>query len=163
MNSKLLLALIMLITTVTFGQKSPAETAKGTIESVTVEINYSSPRVRDRVIYGNLVPYGKVWRAGANENTTVEFDKDVKIDGQDLAAGKYGFFIIPNEDGKWTAIFSTKNDAWGSSSYKESEDALRLGVIVKDTKNSKEEMTFEVSEKNIQFIWADKTFKLKVI
>ncbi len=161
MNSKILVAVVMLFTTAMFGQKSPSETAKGTIAEVTVEITYSSPRVRDRVIYDNLVPYGKVWRAGANENTTIEFDKDVKVNGEDLAAGKYGFFILPTEDGKWTAIFSNKNDSWGSSSYKESDDALRLEVNVKTTE-SKEELTYKVTEKGISFAWADKSFKLKV-
>ena len=162
MKTRLLLSLIMLISAVTFAQKSPSETAKGSVAEATIEITYSSPRVRDRVIFGNLVPYGKVWRAGANENTTISFDKDVKVNGEVLTAGKYGFFIIPNEDGKWTAIFNKKNDAWGSGSYNESEDALRLEVTAKDTKETVENLTYKVTKKGIRFAWADKAFMLKV-
>lgn len=162
MKTKLLLSLIMLISAVTFAQKSPSETAKGSVAEATIEITYSSPRVRDRVIYGNLVPYGKVWRAGANENTTISFDKDVKVNGQDLAAGKYGFFVISNEDGNWTAIFNKKNDAWGSGSYKKADDALRLEVTAKDTKETVENLTYKVTKKGIRYAWADKAFMLKV-
>lgn len=162
MNSKIILSLIMLVSAVTFGQKSPSETVTGTISEANIEINYSSPRVKERTIYGNLVPFDKVWRAGANENTTVAFDKDVQVNGKELAAGKYGFFIIANEDGNWVAIFSNKNDAWGSSSYKQKDDALRLDVKVKTLKESKENLTYKVSEKGIKFAWADKGFMLKV-
>ncbi|MDT0553798.1 DUF2911 domain-containing protein [Urechidicola vernalis] len=162
MKSKLILSLIMLVSAVTFGQKSPAETVTGTIAEASVEIKYSSPRVKERTIYGNLVPYAKVWRAGANENTTISFDKAVKVNGQDLAAGTYGFFIIPNENDNWIAIFSNKNDAWGSSSYKEADDALRVDVKAKSLKESKENLTYKVTEKGVKFVWADKGFMMKV-
>jgi len=164
MKIKIVLSLIMLVSAVTFGQKakSPAETANGTVADATIEIKYSSPRAKGRIIYGGLEAYGKVWRAGANENTTVEFNKDVKVNGKKLAAGKYGFFVIPNENGKWVAIFSNKNDSWGSSSYKEENDALRLDVNAKDTKEVVENLTYKVTDKGIKFAWGDKYFKLKV-
>lgn len=163
MKIKIMLALLVLVSTVSFGQKkSPKTTAEGTAAKTTIKIDYCSPRVRDRVIYGNLVPYNKVWRAGANENTTVEFNKDVKINGESLSAGKYGFFIIPAEDDKWTIIFSTKNDAWGSSSYKTEEDALRLTVNASSSKESTENLTFSINSKGIYFAWADKEFMLKI-
>jgi len=84
------------------GQSSPAEKAEGKIDDVKVKIEYGSPRVKGRTIFGDLVPFGQVWRAGANKNTTVEFSENVKVGGQDLAKGKYGFFILPEESGIWT-------------------------------------------------------------
>ena len=80
-----------------------------------------------RKVWGGLVPYGQVWRAGANENTTITFANDVTIEGKPLAAGTYGLHMIPNEN-DWTVIFSKMHTAWGSFSYKESEDALRVTV-----------------------------------
>jgi hypothetical protein len=76
-------------------------------------------------LYPCLVPYGQVWRAGANENTTIEFSRDVSINGKPLPAGKYGFHIIPTKS-DWTLIFSKDNDKWGSFTYDEKNDALRV-------------------------------------
>lgn len=92
-----------------------------------ITIVYSRPGVKGRKIWGGLVPYDKVWRAGANENTTFEVSKDVLINGQKLPAGKYGLHMIPGEK-QWTIIFSKNNSAWGSFSYKQEEDALRVTV-----------------------------------
>ncbi|MEY4727976.1 MAG: hypothetical protein RLZZ390_500 [Bacteroidota bacterium] len=83
---------------------SPAQTASGKAGNATVTINYGSPSVKGRKIWGDLVPYGKVWRTGANDATTIEFSADVKIEGQPLAKGKYALFTIPEENG-WTIIF----------------------------------------------------------
>ena len=92
-----------------------------------ITIVYHSPYVNGRKIWGDLVPYGKVWRAGANENTTITFSDDVKIDGNPLAAGTYGLHMIPNED-EWVIIFSKDHTSWGSFFYKQDEDALRVKV-----------------------------------
>ena len=92
-----------------------------------ITINYHRPLVNGRKIWGGLVPYGDVWRAGANVNTTITFTDPVTIEGQPLAAGTYGLHMIPNQD-QWTIIFSKMNTAWGSFSYKQSEDALRVNV-----------------------------------
>ncbi len=92
-----------------------------------ITINYHRPLVNGRKIWGGLVPYGDVWRAGANVNTTITFTDPVTIEGQPLAAGTYGLHMIPNQD-QWTIIFSKANTAWGSFSYKQSEDALRVNV-----------------------------------
>jgi len=94
MKTKLIM-LFTLVTFITCGQSSPAEKATGTIDGVTVVIEYSSPRAKGRTIYGGLVPYGEVWRAGANKNTTIEFSDNVKINGKSLTKRKYGFFVIP--------------------------------------------------------------------
>ncbi|MGB6804186.1 MAG: DUF2911 domain-containing protein, partial [Candidatus Sulfotelmatobacter sp.] len=92
-----------------------------------ITINYHRPLVNDRQVWGKLVPYGQVWRAGANENTTVTFTDPVTIEGQPLDKGTYGLHMIPGED-QWTVIFSKMSTAWGSFSYKQDEDALRVTV-----------------------------------
>ncbi len=92
-----------------------------------ITVNYHRPLVNGRKIWGGLVPYGQVWRAGANENTTITFPDAVMIEGKPLEAGIYGLHMIPNED-QWTLIFSKMHTAWGSFSYKEAEDALRVTV-----------------------------------
>jgi tetratricopeptide (TPR) repeat protein len=93
-----------------------------------ITINYHRPLANGRKVWGGLVPYGQVWRAGANENTTIAFATDVTIDGKPLAAGTYGLHMIPVESGDWTVIFSKTNTAWGSFSYQQDEDALRVSV-----------------------------------
>ena len=92
-----------------------------------IVIVYHRPLVDGRKVFGGLVPYGEVWRAGANENTIITFPNDVTIEGKPLAAGTYGLHMIPNQD-QWTVIFSKMHTAWGSFSYKEDEDALRVTV-----------------------------------
>ncbi len=92
-----------------------------------ITINYHRPLVNDRKIWGGLVPYGQVWRAGANENTTITFTDPVTIEGKQLDRGTYGLHMIPNED-QWTIIFSKMHTAWGSFSYDQAEDALRVTV-----------------------------------
>jgi len=92
-----------------------------------ITIVYHRPLVDGRKIFGGLVPYGEVWRAGANENTTITFPNDVTIEGKPLAAGTYGLHMIPGEH-EWTVIFSKMHTAWGSFSYKQDEDALRVTV-----------------------------------
>jgi hypothetical protein len=90
-------------------------------------INYHRPLVNGRTIWGNVVPYGEVWRTGANENTTIMFTDPVKIEGHALGQGTYGLHMIPEKD-QWTVIFSKTNTAWGSFSYDPKEDALRVTV-----------------------------------
>jgi tetratricopeptide (TPR) repeat protein len=92
-----------------------------------ITVNYHRPLVKGRTIWGKVVPYGQVWRAGANENTTITFTDPVTIDGKTLEKGTYGLHMIPNQD-EWTVIFSKVNTAWGSFTYKEAEDALRVNV-----------------------------------
>ncbi len=98
-----------------------------TIGISTIVINYHRPMAGDREILGKIVPLGKVWRAGANENTTITFSDDVTVEGKPLAAGTYGLHMIPDKD-QWTVIFSKNATSWGSFSYDEKEDALRVTV-----------------------------------
>src|SRR5260221_6741459 len=92
-----------------------------------ITIDYCRPLVGGREIWGKAVPYGPVWRSGANENTTISFTDDVSVEGRALPAGTYGLHTIPTAD-QWTIIFSKNSTSWGSFSYDEKEDALRVTV-----------------------------------
>jgi tetratricopeptide (TPR) repeat protein len=92
-----------------------------------VTIVYHRPLAGERKIWGGIVPYGQVWRAGANENTTIEFSTPVSVESQPLAKGIYGLHMIPGTD-SWTVIFSKNSSAWGSFTYNQAEDALRVTV-----------------------------------
>lgn len=134
------------------GRKSPPREATGTIDGVDIAVNYGSPSVRGRDIWGALVPYGAVWRTGANEATTIEFSGDVTVEGQPLAAGKYGLFTIPGED-SWTIIFNKNPDQWGANDYDEAEDALRVTVTPEPTDESVEAMAFAVEDGRVILRW----------
>ena len=156
MKKMKLLSLLLLITTFTLAQQSPRMKAEGAISDIRVIVDYGAPSVRGRTIWGDLEAYGKVWRAGANENTTVSFDKDAKIGGKTLPAGKYGFFIIPNEKSEWVIIFNKTNNAWGATSYKQADDALRINVKPEFVDEVQEQLKFTVSSGSIDMAW-DKT------
>jgi len=97
-----------------------------------IKVTYHRPLVNGRKIWGGLVPLGEVWRAGANENTTVEVSSDVTVEGQPLPKGIYGLHMIPTAD-TWTVIFSKMATAWGSYTYDQKEDALRVTVKPRPT------------------------------
>lgn len=144
---------LLVVATVTFAQKSPRKQATGNIGAVAVEVDYGAPSVRDRVIWGELVPYGKVWRAGANENTTISFDKDVTVGGKKVPSGKYGLFVIPNKGEEWIVALSKKNDAWGSSGYSKENDLIRFKVSTEKIDKSVEQMAFHVYDKGVKLKW----------
>lgn len=106
---------------------SPKAGVFQTIGITDINVSYSRPGVKNRKIWGELVPYNKVWRAGADEATKITFSTDVIIEGKKLPAGAYGFFAIPGEN-EWTLIFNKVADQWGAFTYNESEDALRIKV-----------------------------------
>jgi hypothetical protein len=124
---------------------SQAAEVKQRIALTNITVKYHRPLVNGRKIWGVLVPYGKVWRAGANENTTIEFSDPVSVEGQPLAKGIYGLHMIPNPD-SWTVIFSKTNTAWGSYSYKQDEDALRVNVKPRPLAEQKEALEFEFDD-----------------
>ncbi|MGD2091236.1 MAG: DUF2911 domain-containing protein [Candidatus Aminicenantes bacterium] len=92
-----------------------------------ITITYYSPGVKKREIWGKLIPYDKTWRAGANENTTISFTHDVKVEGKEIPKGIYGLHMIPGQE-QWSIIFSKNSTSWGSYFYKKEEDALRVTV-----------------------------------
>jgi DUF2911 family protein/tetratricopeptide repeat protein len=112
----------------TLPQASPAATVTQTIGVTDIDITYHRPAVAGRKVWGGLVPYGDVWRAGANENTTIRFSSPVTIGGKALPAGTYGLHMIPGEK-EWTVIFSNMSVAWGSFSYDAKEDAARVTAV----------------------------------
>lgn len=132
---------------------SPAETATGKIGSANVTINYGSPSVKGREIWGKLEAYDKIWRAGANDATTFETDKDVKVEGKVLPAGKYSFFLIPRESGTWTAIFNKEPKQWGAYKYEEAKDALRVDVKVKPLAETQEKLVYNITNKGFSLNW----------
>ncbi len=120
-----------------------------------ITVKYHRPLVNGRKIWGGVVPLGQVWRAGANENTTIEVTTPVSVEGKPLAAGTYGLHMIPNTD-QWTVIFSKMAVAWGSYTYDEKEDALR--VAVKPRENELEE-ALEFEFENLKPDSVDVTLK----
>jgi hypothetical protein len=120
---------------------SPGAVVTQTIGLTDVTIRYSRPGVKERKIWGALVPYGEVWRTGANENTTITFSTAVKVEGKELPAGTYGLQTIPTEK-DWTLILSKDADEWGAFSYNPEHDALRATVTPATGMHSKERMEF---------------------
>jgi len=108
-------------------QPSPKASVVQTVGLTDIKIDYHRPGVKGREVWGKLVPYDAVWRAGANENTTISFSDEVMINGQSLPAGTYGLHMIPSQN-EWTVILSKNYWAWGSFTYNQNEDALRLKV-----------------------------------
>ncbi len=115
---------------ISYPPASQKQTVIQAVGDAEITMVFHRPNVKDRLVWGDeskkpMVPYGKVWRTGANDNTTFEVTQDSTVNGQKLPKGKYGFHAIPGE-GEWIIIFNKVNDAWGSFSYKEENDALRI-------------------------------------
>ncbi|MGV3589210.1 MAG: DUF2911 domain-containing protein [Adhaeribacter sp.] len=109
-------------------QASPEAVVSQTIGLTDVTVTYHTPGVKGRPVWGKLVPYGQVWRSGANEATIISFSEDVKINGQDLTAGTYSFFTLPENETNWFVIFNRNTELWGTEGYKPEEDVLRVPV-----------------------------------
>jgi hypothetical protein len=160
----LILSLTTLISIAACGQASPPASASETINGgAVVTINYSSPSVKGRTIGRDLEPMdGKVWRAGANDATVFEVSKDVKVEGKDLAAGKYGFFLLVNGE-DWTIIFNKTWKQWGAFSYKEADDALRVKVKSGKADPFSEKLTYGISKAGkVSILWGDKKVEFTV-
>ncbi|HEY6438184.1 MAG TPA: DUF2911 domain-containing protein [Ignavibacteriaceae bacterium] len=154
--------LIFILTLSIFGQQlrtprpSPDATVTQIVGVTEVSIDYSCPGVKGRKIFGELVPYGEVWRTGANEVTSITFSDAVKVNGNDLPAGTYGIHTIPGE-GEWEIIFSKDTEINGSSTYDPTKEALRVNVKP-EKHHFMERMTFvfaDVSDKsvNVNLLW----------
>jgi hypothetical protein len=140
---------------------SPKAETSGKVGAATVKITYCQPSARNRKIMGGLVPYGEVWRTGANEATTLEFDKPVKIEGKDVPAGKYALFTIPGEN-EWTIILNKETKQWGAYKYNDKEDLLR--VTVKPTKTAAFVETFNISTGKDEIVlkWENTAVPVKI-
>ncbi len=136
---------------------SPPATATGKVMGATITINYSSPAVKGRKIWGGLVPYDKVWRAGANEATLFETDKDIKVEGKSLPAGKYSLYAIPGEK-EWVFIFNSKTGQWGinmdgSTTEVPANDVLRVTVKPEKSPIFNELMKYVVDKNGFALEW----------
>ena len=147
-----ILSLFILSTVlVTAQKKSPKAQSSGVIDGGKVSVVYHSPSAGGRTIMGDLVPYGKVWRTGANNATTIEFEKDVKLEGKKLSAGKYSLYTIPGDE-EWTIIINKSTNQWGTE-YPEDSDALRVTVKPGKTKAFVESFKIEVGKSNVSISW----------
>lgn len=131
-----------------------------------ITLTYARPNVKGRKIFGGMEPMDKVWRTGANAATIITFTDAVKIEGQDLPAGEYGLFSIPNAN-EWTVIFSKNAKQWGAYTYDEKDDVLRVKVKTKAIKDKVETLTMQfanVSENKaqLQLMWENLSFALNI-
>lgn len=157
-----LLTLIMLIvSTFALAQEDksnrpspPAQAQCSLSNGKTITVDYSSPRVKGRKIFGGLVPYGEVWRTGANEATTFVTTGDLKVEGKTIPAGNYTIFTVPNAD-KWTLIVNKKTGEWGIPYKYESDELARMDMKVSQTSSPVENF-------NIAFEQGGKSCTLKV-
>ena len=119
---------------------SPNAMASQTFGITTATVQYGRPSVRGREVFGGLVPYGEVWRAGANEATTLTVSDDVMVGGQPLAAGSYSLFLVPMEDGPWTVVVNETAEQWGAYEYDMTKDVLRAEVIAETGRPVQEQL-----------------------
>lgn len=160
----LLLATLMLMVGVSSSQaqggrpkQSPKMTATGKIGGANVTIVYSSPSVKGRVIWGGLVPYDKVWRAGANEATIIETDKDLVVEGKKLPAGKYSLYAIPGEK-EWQFIINSQTGQWGIERSGETtrnpeKDVVVVKVKPKKSATMEESLVYTINNKGFVLKW----------
>ncbi|MCX2741278.1 DUF2911 domain-containing protein [Pontibacter anaerobius] len=142
------------------GKASPADSVSGQAGDATITVNYSSPSVKGRNIWGGLVPYGQVWRAGANEATTVTVDKDVLVEGERLPAGTYSFYTLPGED-EWIVIFNKTAKQWGTQ-YDEKQDALRVKVTPRKAPAMNERLKYDVTDEGLLLSWENLEVPVKI-
>lgn len=156
---------------------SPAASTSQTIGISTVSINYSRPAVRDRAVWGAMVPYGwnkqgfglgndAPWRAGANENTVITLSHDAKVAGKNVPAGSYGLFYVINEDNSGEVILSKEYHAWGSFFYEQKDDKLRAPIQIRDIAHT-ERLTYDfinVDQNSAELVlnWEKKQFPVKI-
>ncbi len=125
-------------------QPSPKASVMQQVGLTDITIDYHSPGVKNRVIFGSLVPWNEVWRTGANHATVITFSKDVKVDGNELEAGSYSLFTVPRPN-EWTVIFNKETELWGTGNYDKGKDALRINVKPEECPK-RERMAFLITD-----------------
>lgn len=153
------IVILLFITQMSFAQYqiglvpriSPDRAVYQKVGYTEIEIKYGSPKVDNRQLWGDLIPYNKVWRAGANNATTVEISDAITINEMSLDSGKYALFILPKENDKWTVIFNKVHQQWGAFKYDEQEDALRTEVIPRKTLFPTENLTYSIQQLGYQY------------
>jgi hypothetical protein len=154
---KVVLLIALLLSSLTFQsqivtpQPSPKCVLNQMVGLTDVEIEYSRPGLKGRNIFGDLVPFGKVWRTGANSNTTISFSEDVIIDGKTLKKGKYALFTLPKVE-SWEVIFYSKTDNWGTpEDWNEADVALRASVVPQMLNKNVENLTIDINNLDNNF------------
>jgi len=145
---------------------SPPATATGKIGKASVTITYSSPAVKSRKIWGALVPYDKAWRAGANEATIFETDRDIKVEGKTLPAGKYSLFATPGEK-EWTFIFNSETGQWGikrtgDANFDPAKNVLTVMAKPAKSKSFNERLNYSINKKGFTLQWENIEVPVKV-
>ncbi len=128
-------------------QPSPSASVTQTVGLTDVTIDYSRPGMKGRAIFGDLVPFDKIWRTGANKATAISFNDDVSINGNDVKAGKYSVFTIPGKT-EWTIIVNSNTELWGAGDYKKEEDVARFTVKSTQLNDAVESLTIDFSNFN---------------
>ncbi|UII19756.1 DUF2911 domain-containing protein [Fulvivirga ligni] len=159
----LLLTALVLITSIgayaqiNIPQPSPTATLKQTVGLTEVEIVYSRPGLKGRKVFGDLLPYGEIWRTGANASTKITFGDAVKFGGKDVPAGTYALYTIPGEK-EWTVIVHKNTSLWGAGNYNQDEDLVRFTVPAKKLTEPVETFTMDLTDltnnsANLDIIW----------
>lgn len=153
---------LLLATTITqaqvkMPQPSPAQTVKQDFGLTSVEVKYSRPLAKGRKIMGDLVPFGQVWRTGANAATLITFNDKVEIDGKKIDSGTYALYSIPNKN-NWVIILNKGVKNWGSDGYTADDDVVRFTVKAEETKNMVESFTIQFADVkpescDLQILW----------
>jgi len=153
----LLLVLVTFVTSLAQEQQTPLLSPRAYVKSKYIDISYGQPSVRGRVIFGKLVPYGQVWRAGANEATEITFRKPAKLAGIPVDTGTYTFFVIPAEK-EWLIILNKQLGQWGAYEYDKhkDKDVLKAPVPVQTLSKVQENLSYKLSKKTLTVSW-DKT------
>lgn len=147
--------------------KSPRLTTSGMANGVQVDVDFGSPYVKERTIWGDLVPYGKIWRAGANDATAITFGSDVNVNGSNVAAGTYALFVTPKENADWTITLNEEwskeiHGVWGAYDHKPEKDVLNFDVTPNFGADNIESLTFTVTETGVTFEWEMASFSFEV-
>ena len=131
---------------------SPRKEMSGILDGVKITVNYGSPSVKGRTIWDELVPYGEVWRTGANEATRFTVNKDITIGNAQLPAGTYGLFTVPGANG-WQVIFNREADQWGSYEYNEDQDVIRVSTQPTTKVDTSETLEFSLGRNAVIMEW----------
>jgi hypothetical protein len=170
-RAPMLFVCALLLSLTAFSQKkaepilSPRDSVSGVVAGSHISINYGSPSVRKRKIWGGLVPYNKIWRTGANPATVFKTSKDIKVEGKTLHAGKYSLFTIPGEK-EWTIIFNSETGQWGikddyTANDDPKKDVLKVTVKSMKAKAFSERMKFKIN-KGFVLIWENLAVPVKI-
>lgn len=140
---------------------SPPESVSGNLNGVQIQIDYGAPSVRGRKIFGDLVPFDKIWRTGANENTIIQLKSDAIIGGSLLKAGSYGLFTTPGEQ-EWKVHFNEDSEAWGAYAYSPEKDVAVVKVKPTRLDELQEKMRFRIASGSVFLEWENTRIAIPV-